>query len=250
MLGGIMAPQEAPRSRAFEAASEALYRVFAPYQPGGLVAGCSHCMSEEQMALLTATPLRAHSAESLGRFAFSAMNTWGTERDFKYYLPRILALFPFQTVGAVYPELIAEKLLQAGWSTWPHEERGAVRSYIEALWELLLTSEVDSLQVQAEDVLGWATRLFHDVGPFLSSWERTSSPAADVHLTRLLEAFNYEPQGVPRAFGAQAATVARWLFRAQTQQRLEAAFFENPSGPYSSEISAAADILHWKHAQP
>ncbi|MCY1077139.1 hypothetical protein [Archangium lansingense] len=72
----------APRSSAFEDALEALYRVFARYAPRGVVMGCTHCVSEEEMAQLTATPLRAHTGESLGRYAFKAMTTWGVESDF------------------------------------------------------------------------------------------------------------------------------------------------------------------------
>ncbi|OJT16463.1 hypothetical protein BO221_50010 [Archangium sp. Cb G35] len=173
---------------------EALYRVFARYAPAGLVMGCMHCMSEEEMARLTATPLRAHTGESLGNYAFKAMTTWGTESDFKYYLPRILELFPFQSVGAVFPELVAEKILMAGWKDWPEEEHVAVRTYVEALWDLLLTCEVDSMKLQAEDVLGWAARLFDDVDALLSAWERNLAPAADVHIARLVEAFGYQPE--------------------------------------------------------
>jgi hypothetical protein len=40
--------------------------------------------------------------------------------------------------------------------------------------------------------------------------------------------------------------VAQWLFRPQTEQRLEQAFFENPQGPYAAELANGADILHWK----
>lgn len=201
------------------------------------------------MARLTATPLRAHTGESLGRYAFKAMTTWGMESDFKYFLPRILELFPFQELGAVSAELAAGKILDAGWKDWPEEERVAIRAYVEALWDLLLTREVGSLLVQAEDVLGWAVRLFDDVGPLISAWERTATPAADVYLARLVEAFGYTPERAPKELGSQGATVARWLFRAQTQQRLENAFFTNPGGPYSAELSSSADILNWKHGE-
>jgi hypothetical protein len=243
---GLMAPPGALRSSALEAAFEALYRVFLRYAPRGLVGGCTHCMDEEEMARFTAIPLRAHTGESLGPFAFSAMNTWGDESDFKYYLPRILELFPFESVGAVFPELIADKLLQAGWKTWPEEERAAVRAFVEALWELLLTLEEGALQVTAEDALSWAARLFEDVSPLLSAWERSASPEASLHLIRLLESFEYEPKRFTRELGPNGATVARWLFRPQTEQRLEQAFFENPAGPYSAELATGADILHWK----
>ncbi len=211
--------------------------------------GCPHCVSEEEMARLTATPLRAHTGESLGRYAFKAMTTWGVESDFKYFLPRILELFPFQDLDAVSPELVARKIFDAGWKDWPEEERVAVRAYVEAVWDLLLTHEVGSLLLQAEDVLGWAVRLIGDVGPLLSTWERTSTQAADVHLARLVEAFGYTPERAPKELGSGGATVARWLFRAQTQQRLENAFFTNPDGPYSAELSSSADILNWKNGE-
>ncbi|MFY0523776.1 hypothetical protein ACN28I_11580 [Archangium gephyra] len=171
------------------------------------------------------------------------------ESDFKYFLPRILELFPFQELGAVSAELVAEKILYAGWKDWPDEERAAIRAYLEALWDLLLTREVGSLLVQAEEVLGWAVRLFDDVGSLLSAWERTATPAADVHLARLVEAFGYTPERAPKELGSRGATVARWLFRAQTQQRLENAFFTNPDGPYSAELSSSADILNWKDGE-
>jgi hypothetical protein len=244
-----MAQPEAPRSSAFDAVIEALYRVFARYAPRGVVMGCPHCLSEEEMARLTATPLRAHTGESLGHYTFKAMTTWGVESDFKYFLPRILELFPFQEFGAVSAELLAKKILHAGWKAWPEEERIAVQAYVEAVWDLLLTREVGSLLLQAENVLGWAVRLVDDVGPLLSTWERTSTPSADVHLARMVEAFGYKPELAPKELGSHGATVARWLFRAQIQQRLENAFFANPSGPYSDELSSSADILNWKNGE-
>jgi hypothetical protein len=79
-------------SAAIANAIEDLYRVFAGCRLDPHVEGCPHCVSDRDHARIHSRPLRSLSGDDLGRYAFKAMTTWGNERDFRHFLPRILEL--------------------------------------------------------------------------------------------------------------------------------------------------------------
>lgn len=113
--------------------TERLYRVFSRYPfPSGME-GCPCCVSGEHLRLLRSKPLRRLGSEELSRYVFKAMTTWGTEDDFKYYLPRIFELY-ISGWDNTDTFLVLDKLLYGQWQKWPEEEQEAIRDYILNWW--------------------------------------------------------------------------------------------------------------------
>ena len=71
-------------------------------------------------------------------FALSALLTWGSERDFRWFVPRILELLADHPEMAIEAEAIASRLRMAGLDAWPEAEQDVVRDAFVALWRLWL----------------------------------------------------------------------------------------------------------------
>ena len=72
-----------------------LYNVFEDYHLDSHVEGCPCCVTKDDKKLIEAKVLRELTADDLNHFAFNAMTTWGTVKDFKHFLPRLLELLAF-----------------------------------------------------------------------------------------------------------------------------------------------------------
>lgn len=71
-------------------ALETLHPLFARHRIGDLVEGCPCCVDPRDGRTLATTPMKELPDELVGRYAFSALYTWGTEEDFLHFLPVIL----------------------------------------------------------------------------------------------------------------------------------------------------------------
>lgn len=73
-------------------AVNALFQVFKSYRLGDDFTGCQHCVSASDSQELAVVPLHELTVRQVDRYAFKAMTTWGTERHFKHFLPRLFEL--------------------------------------------------------------------------------------------------------------------------------------------------------------
>jgi hypothetical protein len=121
-------------------AIENLYDVFQSYPLRPHVEGCTHCVHPEDHMRLSAKPLRKLTSDDLGRYMFKAMTTWGDNRDFRHFLPRIMELVAQEDDLwiAVDKEIVFSKLTYGKWSTWPEREQEAIRAYFVALFNYIL----------------------------------------------------------------------------------------------------------------
>lgn len=148
---------------------ELLYDVFTRYACPAELVGCPCCTSPEASARLVSRPLRELTAGELEPYVMKAMSTWGTEDDFKYFLPRLVELCERREL--VYGiEGVLEKVEYGRFREWRAEEREAVRDYIRAAWEDAVGSMDAS---RADGLLYGASFLFDDLTPFLEYAETT-----------------------------------------------------------------------------
>jgi hypothetical protein len=115
-----------------------LYEMTSDERPDGPVDGCTHCKSKADMELLGSIERETAPRWLMDDFGFSAMLTWGSERDFRWFLPRILELLADHPGMATGPEIIASRLHMAGLDEWPDDEQEVVRDAFVALWHLWL----------------------------------------------------------------------------------------------------------------
>jgi hypothetical protein len=148
-------------------AIEQLYSLFSHYPfPAGMQ-GCPCCVSNEHLLLLRSKPLRQLGDTELSRYAFKAMTTWGTEMDFKYYLPRLFELY-LSGGDDMNAFVLMDKLSYAGWHTWPPEEQEAIKLVLLNWWKKLANGPLFCL-----DTLNRIRELHGDTDLLLEQWDLT-----------------------------------------------------------------------------
>lgn len=111
---------------------EKLYAVFSKYPRPTRVIGSPISVKANADLILTTTPLRSLTQEDLCDYEFKAMTTWGTENDYKYFLPAILEV-NFYALGSWGPEIFFGKIISAGCNE--ADEQNVLEAYMLALWE-------------------------------------------------------------------------------------------------------------------
>jgi hypothetical protein len=175
-VGDPAGPAEAAE-REWRAAVGALYEMTRFDHPRGPVEGCPHCVGRVGMESLMGVPREDAPAEGMDRFGFKAMTTVGTEREFRWFLPRLVEVLGDDPGGIADESVLVGKLEYAGWSAWPDEERDAVRRAFVALWRLWIDggrhwrlpwwSPDARRPIEADDILAALARLGVDVAPLV-----------------------------------------------------------------------------------
>lgn len=193
-----------------------LYRIFGAYRLGDF-SGCSHCVSPRDSERLASTPLHELDVGDLNHYAFKAMTTWGTDGDFKHFLPRLFELALDSYTSFEFPETLLGKLTLAKWITWPTAERDAVESFLSAFWEhhLRLPGGFPG-DDRIRTVLGGLAEACESVAPYLRTWENTQTENSAMHLAQLIESSAQEimTKGRIRLWSettAQCDQIVRWL---------------------------------------
>jgi hypothetical protein len=207
---------------------DALYRAFERH-PLKRIVGCDHCVSPEEIAALSSAPLALLDVEVIGRYAFKAMSTWGDEADYRHFLPRILELAcehapPWPGFDL---DLVARKILDAGWREWKSDERAAVERYLNAGWCVAITTDRSPTP---RDYLEAFETLGLDAVARLGTWRAGVLPELIACAEFVL--YNYDLP-VVAAFARDPETVAAF----------ERAFLAHDGGPVDLEpLARAADL--------
>jgi hypothetical protein len=171
-------------------AIEALYHAFAKPVPL-VIEGCPCCLETRGVDVLLTTPLRDLTGEMLWRYVSGVFYTVGSERDFRYFLPRILELAITDPGNSNNTEIILTKVGLANWQSWPPGERRAIEDFIDAWFEQALAHDLVGLAdgwyaCEAESVLCGAARADLPLAPWLA---RLQQPDAALVLESLKERF-------------------------------------------------------------
>jgi hypothetical protein len=169
-------------------ALETVYRLFATPAPL-TIEGCPCCLATRGVDVLLTTPLRALTGEALWRYVSGVFYTVGSERDFRYLLPRILDVAINDPGNSNNTEIVLGKLKLANWQSWPADERSAIETLVEAWFERALANDpVEAAEGwvgwEAESVLCGAARAGL---PLTRLIERLQEPAAATVLADLKE---------------------------------------------------------------
>ena len=164
-----------------------LYRVFKPYRLGDDFTGCAHCVAETDSRRLASIPLRDLTVRDVDRYAFKAMTTWGTERHFKHFLPRLLELAFCDYLTFDFPEVLLGKLAYANWQSWPDPERDAIRRYLETFWVHQLNRHGDfPADERIRAVLGGLAEACTSIADYLVLWQECAAVNPALHCAQLI----------------------------------------------------------------
>lgn len=132
-------------------AVDAVYRRFATTAPS-TIEGCPCCIGTRNVDVLLTTPLRGITGEALWSYVSGVYYTIGSDRDFRYLLPRILEISVSDPGNANNPEIVLNKLGMARWRSWAPDEQLAVTELLDAWFERALVRDLS----EADD--GWVGR--------------------------------------------------------------------------------------------
>jgi hypothetical protein len=169
-------------------ALDALDRAFAAEEPFP-VTGCTHCYAGQDLTDLSG-PLQLIPDDLVSAVAAKAPDHWDDfPRLYRRLVPRIV-----RPVVAgrfhVDEELIASRLLQAGWTTWDAPLTRALNDVWSAWWEATLHTHPSPVSIRRTlSLIGVAT---NGLSPWLDIWTATSHPAADAHLSDLIDDVLFE----------------------------------------------------------
>jgi hypothetical protein len=130
------------RSPQLHAAIEALYAEFRLPKPR-TIEGCPCCTDPKEVCTLLAKGLRELTPDELSNYGASLFLTMGDERDFPYFLPRLLDIATSDDWWPS-PEVLLDKLKLAQWENWPKRQQQAIRQVID-LWFADTVAELESL---------------------------------------------------------------------------------------------------------
>ena len=205
-----------PQQQTLVDAIEGLYAAFSDYSLAQRIAGCPCCVSDADESILHRKPLRELTAEDLCRYAFKALTTWGTEDDFRHFLPRLLELVTEKDGIACEIDLavLFGKLYYAKWNNWLQPERTAVRRYLTALWLFVLSVPIEA--VTMDEYLCALGQVEDDLSPYLTAWQNLQTEEAINHLVEFVGSQNSLHKGkLANAFWQgrrdQMAQVVDWL---------------------------------------
>lgn len=238
-------------------AIDGLYRAFERYPLRPSTEPCLHCHEPHEERVLHEHLLPELSAEDLSGYAGEALMVWGTEVDFKHFLPRIMEITVAQD-GLDWPDIesIFGRLAYAKWREWPLDEQKAVEDLLRAFWRAGL-----GRYPAIHDIGSMITAVAStdaDLEPFLDEWLEQQGEAPLRHLAEFSEmhATLVVTRGRPsNAFwGVEqrraSDTLRSWLRSGRPRQRLVDGFFSASDGGVEEDLSNAVRVLEALEALP
>jgi hypothetical protein len=149
---------------------EDLYTAYAPVPLDPGVDHCDHCVSAEQVAALHAYPLREIPAEVMRKLLAKGITTWGDERYFRHFVPRLLELIVAGELNDSAYEVYLPGKLTRCLATGSDEERAAVDRFLTAWWTDTLTRR--PAPTDAGSLYEIITALGRPGAPLLEAWPR------------------------------------------------------------------------------
>ena len=227
---------------------EQLYRVFSDHRPHPAPEGCPCCATEEHKIQLASKPLRELTDDDLYEFYSSALLTWGTVEDFKWFLPRLLELAATFEIVMIDWEILLGKLRLGEWKTWKNSEKEAIDDFLAASWQSCLESGAGSFAV--DSLLCGLGRAVDDLAPYLLIWSDCRLKTGYQRLDEFIdENFHtlVKGKGLSNGFWndaePQMTQVMEWLTNKRTLKNLEQIYLDQPDAPFSEALSNAANKL-------
>lgn len=198
-----------------EAAIEGLYRAFESYSKPDYTNPCLHCHTKEEERNVHARPLRQLTTGDLEKYAMDALYTWGSETEFKHFLPRLFELLVITEdpmLDFIDPELLFRKLPYASWGTWPDPEREAILRFARALWRAVIASTPEELEASG-GVESWMCSIAQfeeSLDVYLDDWIEDETESAYRMLAHfVLQEYPFSSRKVPSMWGERKE---QWMY--------------------------------------
>ncbi|MFJ4814623.1 hypothetical protein [Streptomyces sp. NPDC088801] len=164
-------------------ALDALDRAFASEGPFA-VTGCTHCYGDQDLAALSG-PLDLIADDLLSAVAAEVPSHWDDfPRLYRRLAPRIVRL---AVTGRLHVDenLIASRLVAAGWTTWDAPLTSALHEVWAAWWQAALHARPGPVSIR--EILSLITVATGALRPWLDIWTDTRTETADTQLAELVD---------------------------------------------------------------
>ena len=213
---------------------EALYEAFASYPLRDDTNACQCCHSPEEEKRVHRAPLRNLKFEDLQQYAMDALLVWGSEADFRHFLPRIFELEVAHGDEFQDPEVVFNKLRYGEWRYWPEMEQRAIETFFRALWRCVLGEQPH--QDHGWKIEGWLCGIgqaVDDLLPYLKAWESTETENARLNLARFIVETDFsDPNSRASAYWEELpelfAQVGAWVRGDAVKKKMTAIAAEFP----------------------
>jgi len=210
-------------------AVEALYTIFREYPLHADTGACPCCHKPQDERVLHSKPLRELSAKDLQLYTRDAILVWGSEIDFKHFLPRIFELMATvrdPMLDLAEPAWVFAKLRLGHWGNWHSEEQNAIRRYFVSAWQAFLrTIPDDNGFTDSQAWIGGIAQAEDDLRPYFALWEQERSFEAVMHLCSVILDHSFiQDEATPENFWAGRKTqwiqLRQWLLGDAVRQTL------------------------------
>ncbi|UCG32672.1 MAG: hypothetical protein JSU68_13525 [Phycisphaerales bacterium] len=215
-------------------AIERLYELFSRCgKPSYMQEACGGDVSETDPVGILSKPLRELTPVDLRTYVLSAISTFGTVSDYKYFLPRV---YDIATSGPKHwadTPIILSKLAYGKWLSWPSAEQEAIRNFLRAWWRDTLSRYHPPVQV--DDLLDGLAQC-EEVDGYLCIMQEmcANELSARRHLAVLTYSFSFSPlrQDIWDCFPwwsehpRQLRSLLSWLFDEATARFLDKQYID------------------------
>ncbi|MCF4140162.1 hypothetical protein L1856_30035 [Streptomyces sp. Tue 6430] len=170
------------------AALDALDQAFAS-EESFPVTGCTYCYGEQDFTELSGPP-HLIADDLVSSVAAKVPDHWDDlPRLYRRLVPRVIRSL---VTGRLHvdEELIASRLVRAGWTTWDVHLTEALREVWSAWWQSTLLTHPGPVSVRRS--LSFIAVVTGSLRPWLDAWTATRAPAADAHLADLVDDVMFE----------------------------------------------------------
>jgi hypothetical protein len=174
-------------------AIDRLYEVFSRYgKPSYMQEACGGDVSDTDADGILSKPLRELTPVDLRAYVLSAIYTFGTVSDYKYFLPRIYDIATSGPKNWADTPMILSRLAYGEWLSWPTAEQEAIKDFLRAWWCYTLSRYNPAVQV--DDLLDGLAQC-EEVDGYLRFMQEICSDALSArrHLAVLTYSFSFSP---------------------------------------------------------
>ncbi len=127
-----------------------LYTGFADVKEPTRIEACPCCLSEDEIGILLSKSLRQITPRELSGYASSVFLTVGSEKDFRYFLPRILENLVSECSWWPDPEVVGRAVGTFSWDAFtPAQQALIVQFFDVVMHDLVSAEEVDGLAINS-----------------------------------------------------------------------------------------------------
>ena len=240
-------------------AVEGLYETFQHYPLREWTEPCPCCHKDPGTERqLHSKPLRELEPKQLEEYAGDALAVWGTEDDFRHFLPRLFELVlrevedgtPLEDILLTDPHAVFLKLRWGSWKSWPASEQEAVSRYFRQLWADVIETPPEQLPWGVYDWIEAIAQAESDISPYLSQWLDAESEWAYCNLASTItkEQIVQRDAPLPTAYWRgqmpQWHQLADWLRSPQVEEKIRGGLEKFTGSPAATELAEAQHVCN------